>query len=112
MWLAAKAKNIEIVSSDLVLMEVLIGPLKSGDTALANNYEQLFQQPQTHLIPITHVILREAAQLRATTKQRTPAAIHAATAQNVSCVQFITNDVGFRAVPALPVVILDDLLKP
>lgn len=112
LWQAAKAKTIEMVSSDLVLMETLIGPLKSGDSTLANSYEQLFQQPQTQLIPITHSILREAAQLRATTKLRTPDAIHAATGQHLSCVQFVTNDVGFRAVPGLPIVILDDLLKP
>jgi predicted nucleic acid-binding protein len=96
LWQAAKGKNIEIVSSDLVLMETLTGPLKSGDTALATSYEQLFQQAQTRLLPITHPILREAAQLRATTKLRTPDALHAATAQQVSSVQFITNDVGFR----------------
>ena len=61
LWQAAKVKTIEIVSSDLVLMETMIGPLKSGDTALAKTYEQLFQQPQTRLFPITHAILREAA---------------------------------------------------
>lgn len=55
-WLAAKGKTIEIVSSDLTLMETLVGPLKSGDTALVNSYEQLFQQAQTRLFPIMHGI--------------------------------------------------------
>ena len=112
LWQAAKAKTIEIVSSDLVLMETLIGPLKSGDTALANAYEQLFQQAQTRLLPITQPILRDAAQLRATTKLKTPDALHAATALGEGCVLFITNDRGFRAVARLPLVILDDLLTP
>jgi predicted nucleic acid-binding protein len=111
-WLAAKAKTIEIVSSDLTLMESLVGPLKSGDSALANTYEQLFQQAQTRLLPITQPILREAARLRATTKLRTPDAVHAATAQQASCVLFVTNDAGFRGLASLPVVILDDLLTP
>ena len=44
-------------------METLVGPLKSGDTALAQAYEQLFQQAQTRLLPITHTILREAARV-------------------------------------------------
>jgi predicted nucleic acid-binding protein len=108
----AKAKTVEIVSSELVLMETLVGPLKSGDAALANDYEQLFQQPQTRLLPVTLVILREAARLRATTKLRTPDAIHAATSQFSGCVLLVTNDVGFRSVPGLPVVILDELLSP
>ena len=112
LWQATKGKTIEIVSSDLVLMETLVGPLKAGDMALANAYEQLFQQAQTRLFPITHSILREAARLRATTKLKTPDALHAATAQQIGCALFITNDVGFRGVPSLPLVILDDLLTP
>ncbi len=51
LWQAAKGKTIEIISSDLVLMETLVGPLKSGDTALANSYELLFQQAQTAPYP-------------------------------------------------------------
>jgi predicted nucleic acid-binding protein len=112
LWQAAKGKAIEIVSSELTLMEVLIGPLKAADTALANAYEQLFQQAQTRLLPITQPILREAAQLRATTKLRTPDALHAATAQHAGCVLFVTNDAGFRGVAGLALVMLDDLLTP
>ena len=61
-WQAAKGKTIEIVSSDLALMETLVGPLKSGNAALASAYEQLYRQAQTRLLPITHPILRGAAQ--------------------------------------------------
>jgi predicted nucleic acid-binding protein len=75
-------------------------------------YEQLFQQAQTRLVPITQSILREAARLRATTKLKTPDALHAATAQQAGCVLFVTNDIGFRGVAGLPLVILDDLLTP
>src|SRR5207253_7631638 len=67
LWQAARLKTIEIVSSELVLMETLVGPLKAGDVALASAYELLFQQAQTRLFPITQAILREAARLRATT---------------------------------------------
>lgn len=112
LWQAAKGKTIEIVSSDLTLMESLVGPLKSGDTTLANTYEQLFQQAQTRLLPITQAILREAARIRATTKLRTPDALHAATAQLEGCVLFVTNDACFRNLATLPAVILDDLRTP
>ncbi len=112
LWQAAKGKSIEIVSSDLALMETLIAPMRAGDAALVTAYEQLFQQSQTRLLPITHPILREAAELRATTKLKTPDAIHAATSRQASCVLFVTNDYGYRGVPGLPLVILDDLLTP
>jgi predicted nucleic acid-binding protein len=112
LWQAAKGKAVEIISSDLALMETLIGPLKSGNAALALAYEQLYQQAQTRLLPITHSVLRDAAQLRATTKLKTPDALHAATAQQAGCALFVTNDSDFRGVANLPLVILDDLLKP
>jgi predicted nucleic acid-binding protein len=112
LWQAAKGKTIEIVSSELVLMETLIGPLKSGDNALAADYEQLFQQAQTRLLPITQPILREAARLRATTKLRTPDALHAATSRDAGCILFVSNDDDFRGIANLPLVILDDLLGP
>jgi hypothetical protein len=44
LWQAARANTIEIVSSDLVLMETLIGPLKAGDASLVAAHEHLFQQ--------------------------------------------------------------------
>jgi len=111
-WTAAKKGTIEIVSSELALMETLVGPLKSGDVALAQAYEQLFQQAQTRLVPITQAILREAARLRATTKLRTPDAIHAATSEDAHCALFVTNDVSFRGTAGLNVVVLDDLKTP
>jgi predicted nucleic acid-binding protein len=112
LWHAAKGSTVELVSSDLVLMEVLVGPLKTGNTQLAHAYEQLFHQAQTRLLPITQPILREAARLRGITKLKTPDALHAATASEAGCILFVTNDTGFRGVVSLPLVILDDLLTP
>jgi predicted nucleic acid-binding protein len=80
-WRAAVGNAIEIVSSDIALMETLVGPLKKKDAGLVQAYETLFQQAQTRLLPIAHSTLRAAAQLRSTTKLRTPDAIHAATSQ-------------------------------
>lgn len=112
LWLAAQAKTIEVVSSELALMETLVGPLKNGDKTLEQAYERALLGTDLRLLPITQSILREAARLRAVTKLRTPDALHAATGLNVACALFVSNDVGFRGVPGLPLVILDDLLKP
>ena len=110
LWLAAQARTIEIVSSELTLMEVLVGPLKSGNATLIKAFEHSLLGTELRLLPITQAILREAAGLRATTKLKTPDALHAATARLAGCVLFVTNDVDFRAVASLPLVILDDLL--
>ena len=112
LWQAAQAQTIEAVSSDLALMETLVGPLKRGDGALETAYEQALLGTEMRLLPITQAILREAARLRATTRLKTPDALHLATAQLAGCALFVTNDGGFRGVASLPIVILDDLLKP
>jgi predicted nucleic acid-binding protein len=112
LWQAARARTIEVVTSELALMETLVGPFKSGNTTLEQAYEQALLGTDMRLLPIRQSILREAARLRATTRLRTPDALHAATAQQAGCALFVTNDVGFRGVAGLPLAILDDLLKP
>jgi predicted nucleic acid-binding protein len=100
-----------VVSSDLILLETLVSPLREGDRSLAATRETLWAQPNTRLLPISHDILREAARLRAIISGlKTPDAIHAATAILNNCSLFVTNDSGFRRVPGLPLAILDDIL--
>src|ERR1019366_3123835 len=89
LWQAVQAKTLEVITSELTLMETLVGPLKNGDLALELAYEQALLGTEVHLLPITHSILRDAAQLRATTKLKTPDALHAATAQQAGCVLFV-----------------------
>jgi predicted nucleic acid-binding protein len=110
LWLKLKASELEVISSELSLMEVLIVPLRNNDTALVNDYERLMLEGDIQLIPISQTILKEAARLRATTNLRTPDAIHAATAMNTGCTLFLSNDRGFRAIPNLSAVILQDVL--
>jgi predicted nucleic acid-binding protein len=112
LWRAATAKTIEIVTSELTLLETLVKPLKSGNAALLTAFEQALLGTDIRLLAITRATLREAAQLRATTKLKTPDAIHAATVRQGGCALFVTNDQGYRGVAGLPLVILDDLLTP
>lgn len=112
MWLAALAQTIDVATSELTIMEVLVKPLKTKDAAMVSAFESSLTGTDMRLLPVTQSILRAAAYLRATTRLRTPDAIHAASAQQIGCSLFVTNDVGFRGVPGLPVVILDDLRTP
>jgi predicted nucleic acid-binding protein len=109
LWQASKAGRIEIVTSELTLLETLVGPLKNNDAILAAAYEQLLTATEMRLASVTAEILRAAANLRAANGLKTPDAIHAATALAIGCVQFITNDVDFRRVPSLPIVVLKEV---
>lgn len=110
LWLSLSSGNIQMFSSELILMETLVVPLRNSDTTLINAYEQLLLSSEMQLIPIGQSILREAANLRATTSLRTPDAIHAATALSINCTLFLTNDKNFRNIPNLPVVVLSEVL--
>ncbi len=110
LWSASKTGEIEIVSSELTLLETLVGPMKRSDDVLAADYEQLLTSTEIRLLPITPLILKRAARLRAEINLRTPDAIHAATSQAMACDLFITNDATFRRVTHLPLVLLSDLL--
>ncbi len=111
LWRELEAGQIMVVSSELILLETLVVPLRNNDTVLIAAYENILTRSDLDLFPITAQILREAAHLRATTNLKTPDAMHAATALSAKCTQFLTNDVAFRRVPNLPVVILDAVLN-
>lgn len=111
LWQAAQARTVQVVTSELTLLETLVHPLRNGDSALQAAYERLLlSTPEVTLLPVGLDVLREAARLRASIPGlRTPDALHAATALLAGCALFLTNDAGFRRVPGLPLVLLDDV---
>jgi predicted nucleic acid-binding protein len=92
-------------------METLVIPVRTANTALINDYEHLLTTSEIRLIPITQAILKNAANLRATTNLKTPDAIHAASAIETGCALLLTNDAGWRTVPGLSVIVLQDVLN-
>ncbi len=111
MWLQAQAAQFEIVSSELVLLETLVKPLREGDTLLENLFRSLLYSREVRLIPATAAIWEHAARLRASTGLKTPDALHAATSLAVGSTLFVSNDEAFRRVANLSLVVLDDLVR-
>lgn len=111
MWQLAQAGQFEVVSSELVILETLVKPLRDGDTILENLFRELLAAREVRVIPATASLWEQAARLRATTGLKTPDALHAATALAVGSTLFITNDGAFRRVPDLPVAVLNEVVK-
>lgn len=111
LWLHYQIGNIELITSELTLMETLVIPIKTANTELMNDYEHLLTASEIRLIPITQAILKNAANLRATTNLKTPDAIHVASAVEAGCTLFLTNDAGLRTVPGLSITVLKDILN-
>lgn len=109
-WTAFSKEEIQIVTSELSLLETLVRPIRDGNTDLAKTYDELLTGDDVFLIPVNTDILRTSAELRARHNFKTPDAIHAATALASNCEVFISNDAGFRRLENINVVILSDLL--
>ncbi|MDA1054082.1 MAG: PIN domain-containing protein [Planctomycetota bacterium] len=111
LWGAVDAGQSRVLVSELILLESLVGPYRANDQQLASDYEAFLKLPGIELIAISAQILREAARLRSQIPRlRPPDAIHAATALSLGATSFLTNDFGFRNVPQLNAIILDDVI--
>ena len=110
LWEAVQDQNMPVVTSLLTLLEVLVKPLREGDDFLIALYRKvLLDTKGLECLEIGEKVLTMAAQVRADCRLKTPDAIHAATALLAGTTMFLTNDVGFRRVPGLNVVILDEV---
>ena len=106
---AMDCQEIDALTSELTLAEVLVKPFREQHVAWQRTYQEVLQpSPSLKLLPISRTILITAAQVRAQSLIKLPDAIHAATAQQVSCGSFLTNDPGFKTVKDLPVVLLSE----
>ncbi len=110
MWQQAQDGNLSIVSSPVLVTEVLVKPLQVGNTEIEMQYRELFASNAVSLLDAPHAVFDDAARLRAETGLKIPDALHAATALRAGCALFVTNDTDFRRVRELPTVVLDDLL--
>jgi predicted nucleic acid-binding protein len=109
---AIEEGQMEAVTSELTVLEVLVIPLRRGDPQEEERCRQILA-PRSWLclIPVSLAILESAARLRASAPGlHTPDAIHLATAAQASCDVFLTNDHRLRSEFPLTVLLLEDLL--
>jgi predicted nucleic acid-binding protein len=110
-WSQLQNGEIEVITSELTLLEVLVLPFRNANEPLIQAFETLLSFSQVQLLPITQSILREAARLRGNTSLKTPDAIHVATSILTHCDLFLTNDIRIRNIPDCAVVNLTDVLN-
>jgi predicted nucleic acid-binding protein len=107
---AIDAGTIRGVASSLALLETLVGPIQSGDAALADAYRRaLTLAPNLELLPVDDRVADLAAAIRARHRFKTPDAIHLATAVLGQVDVFLTNDAQLRAFSDIRVVTVAEL---
>jgi predicted nucleic acid-binding protein len=99
---AEAAGNIEIAISAIAVAEVLAGPLKTGNEALASRYRRALDAWQ--IVPVDTELATMAARLRAAYGLRLADAIQAATAISTGCVALVTHDRDFIRLKGLRVI--------
>jgi len=99
-----------MVTSTVTLVEVLVLPLRQGNTILAQEYREiLLNQESLTVVELTPDIAETAAQLRASYNLRSPDSIQMATAIREGASFFLTNDVRLPSLPGLTVLVLENL---
>lgn len=98
---AAAKGQVLIALSTITLAEVLTGPFKAGQTALAKRYEKALLQYR--VVDVSAPIAALAAQLRAQYRLKLPDALQLATALDIGAAALVTHDRDFSQVSGLDV---------
>ena len=107
---ANEKRDFIFITSSITLLEVLVKPLKDGNTKLAEQYKNILTNaPGIELLEVTHEVAIKAAELRAKYNLRTPDSIQIATAIVTKASCFLTNDIRLKSVSELKIVALGEL---
>ena len=98
---AAESGQIQLALTTITLAEVLTGPLKHKQTALAKRYEIALNKYQ--VLPLSATIASLAAQLRIQYRLKLPDAVQLASALDIGAAALVTHDRDFSKVKGLMV---------
>jgi predicted nucleic acid-binding protein len=96
---ADAAGELQIAISAITLAEVLTGPLRAGQEALAQRYEKALTN--STVVPVGNAVAALAARMRARYGLKLPDAIQLATALDLEAAALVTHDRDFARVEGL-----------
>ena len=102
---AAARGDLNIALSTITLAEILTGPFKAGQTAMAKRYEKSLCL--YNVVPVSTPIAALAAQLRAEYRLKLPDALQLATALDINATAFVTHDRDFSTVTGVTILMGD-----
>jgi len=100
-------KNIQLISSELLYLELLVLPNKERNNKILNLYKNIEDyMPSLKLINISKEILIGASEIRARYNYRSPDSIHLATAKVEKCKYFYGADKNLKSFKDVEIVII------
>ena len=111
LWAAMVNGDAELITSDLAILECLVGPIRAGNKRSIEIFDRAFDESGLQLFPVSRAVFRLAADLRSTHPSlRTPDAVHLAAAEIYAAQWVVTNDRAMSGKAAVPTIILSDLV--
>jgi len=102
--------GFSFITSTITLLEVLVKPLREGQTAIAKQYRNILTTASgIEIFDVTSTIAENAANLRAKYNLKTADAIQLATCIEVTADYFLTNDNRLKMVGETNVVTVAEL---
>ena len=98
---AAQRGHLQLAITPITVAEVLTGPFKAGQTALAKRYETAMGQ--CRLVSLSLAVASLAAQLRVHYGWKLPDALQLAAALDMGAAALVTHDRDFSRVQGVPV---------
>jgi predicted nucleic acid-binding protein len=98
---AAELGRLQLALTTVTLAEVLAGPFKAKQTALAKRYEKALGRYQ--VVPLSAQVAVMAAQLRVQYRLKLPDAVQLASALDIGAAALVTHDRDFSKVLDFPV---------
>jgi len=103
--------NIQAITSELTLAEVLVKPFADENTELVSIYQNLLVSAEIiTLLNINQKILLDSAKYRAKFGGKLPDAIHVTTAISSNAKFLLTNDNGIKVSDLIEVLYLSDFV--
>lgn len=102
---AAAGGQLELALTAVTLAEVLVGPLKAGNEALAQRYERVLGAHRVVAFDAHLAVL--AARLRAQHPLKLPDAVQLAAAMHIGAAALVTHDRDFSSISSLPILFGD-----
>ena len=108
---AIEAGAVQVITSTVTLLEVLVAPHRDGNDDLVDRYRRMLLDTRgVDVRPVSEQVAETAARLRGDYTVRTPDAIQLATAICGQASIFLTNDRRLPSLPDIEVFLVDDLL--
>jgi predicted nucleic acid-binding protein len=99
---AHAAGHVRFAVTTISIAEILTGPLRAGDDALARRYRAILEAWQTVALDVE--VAESAARLRATLRLKLADAIQAASALAINADALVTHDRDFSRVHSLRII--------